>query len=689
MEILSKGAVTLTNINVSNQKVSGYGLDINTTGTVTINATGTIRNNISGNNDSGGVIVAGGNVSISKLDANNALTGSGLEITTSAGSIAITDSNFNTNKTFGLWAKIPTGTGGITLTNVDAKDNQDAFGATLDNYPGTGTITINGLSVSDKNQFTGNENYNLVVSTKGSVTINYVDASNAQRGIYFPQVLGNVVMNYVDVNDITGIYFGVEISSSGTVSLSHIKLWNTPGGGVYVENVIHTNSAKNVTLLDINTQSNTGSHGIYVLSGGAISAKDLVVTPKSGSSPRDYGVYLDNTNSPVKAGVTVGVSALTNNYISYINYDGLHIDSYGSVTIDKTEVKSAGENGLLVNNQAGGAGTGGITLTNSNFSENGQDGVSITTNGAVVLTGVTSTDNGTASDHEGINILVGATTGTLASGTVTLTNITATNNWGDEIRVEALKQVTIKKISANDYGPGTGKGSYIHTTAGVSIVDPGGTTWNEFKSNNGNNLEIQAVGAVTLAKIYTDWSVTANGVTVATVGNVTLTNLTAHENVGYGLNVSTKGAISATGLYIDDNNTKGALLVNNLTGAIGGVTVSSSTFYNNTIGGADHGLEILTNGAVLLNQVSSTDNSGYGAVITVSGLTATVTINMSEFSQNSDDGLNVDSQGNITLNGVTAKSNSNTNTNGAYLDNVDGTGTVSVLATLGVQSFQQ
>ena len=46
LEIDSKGAVTLTNINVSNQKVSGYGLDINTTGAVTINATGTNRNNL-------------------------------------------------------------------------------------------------------------------------------------------------------------------------------------------------------------------------------------------------------------------------------------------------------------------------------------------------------------------------------------------------------------------------------------------------------------------------------------------------------------------------------------------------------------------------------------------------------------------------------------------------------------------
>ena len=104
-----------------------------------------------------------------------------------------------------------------------------------------------------------------------------------------------------------------------------------------------------------------------------------------------------------------------------------------------------------------------------------------------------------------------------------------------------------------------------------------------------------------------------------------------------------------------DNNTKGALLVNNLTGATGGVTVSSSTFYNNTIAPTDHGLIILTNGPVLLNQVRSTQNSGYGASITVNSASATVTINKSIFSDNADDGLWVDSLGNIILNGVTQR----------------------------------
>ena len=128
--------------------------------------------------------------------------------------------------------------------------------------------------------------------------------------------------------------------------------------------------------------------------------------------------------------------------------------------------------------------------------------------------------------------------------------------------------------------------------------------------------------------------------------------------------------------------------MNNLTGATGGVTVSNSTFYNNTLAADDHGLEISTNGAVLLNQVSSTDNSGYGAFIAVSSPSiATVTINKSIFSDNADDGLRVDSLGNIILNGVTAKSNDSSGAYGAWLDNSDGLGSVSVLATLGVNEF--
>ena len=49
--------------------------------------------------------------------------------------------------------------------------------------------------------------------------------------------------------------------------------------------------------------------------------------------------------------------------------------------------------------------------------------------------------------------------------------------------------------------------------------------------------------------------------------------------------------------------------------------------------------------------------------------------------------MNVDSFGNITLNGVAANQNNSPGAYGVYLDNSDGSGTVSVLATLGVNDF--
>ena len=200
--------------------------------------------------------------------------------------------------------------------------------------------------------------------------MNYVDASTADRGIHFPFLVGNVVMNNVRVNNITGDYYGVQLVSSGTVSISHIELYKTPGGGVFIDNFSNTTTAKNVTLLDIDTRSDTGGDGIYVRSRGAISAKDLYVTPYSGTNTRESGVYLDNTGSPVKAGVTVGVATLTRNYFAYFTDNGFSVLSDGPVTIDKTRVFKAAGNGMVVSNRGGGAGTGGVTLTNSVIDSN-------------------------------------------------------------------------------------------------------------------------------------------------------------------------------------------------------------------------------------------------------------------------------------------------------------------------------
>ena len=81
---------------------------------------------------------------------------------------------------------ITSGNGAITLTNVDSAGNTTSYGATLDNAGGTGGITINGTS-GDHSQFNNNStSTNLDLNTHGAVTLNYVDANNAQIGIKFP-----------------------------------------------------------------------------------------------------------------------------------------------------------------------------------------------------------------------------------------------------------------------------------------------------------------------------------------------------------------------------------------------------------------------------------------------------------------------------------------------------------------------
>ena len=105
-------------------------------------------------------------------------------------------------------------------------------------------------------------------------------------------------------------------------------------------------------------------------------------------------------------------------------------------------------------------------------------------------------------------------------------------------------------------------------------------------------------------------------------------------------------------------------------GSTGGVTITSSTFDNNNGASPRGGLFVQTNGAVLFNQVSASNNSGDSALVVVTApSTATVTINKSVFSGNNGLGLVVQSQGNITVNGITANDNTGTLANGVTLDN--------------------
>lgn len=674
LTIYSRGPVTITNLDAYSQDISGYALYVATDGSVTLGYTGSTWNDLDTNTGGSSVYIdAGGSVTLKRLygGSNTGAGQYGANII-AGGAVTITDAYFNYNPDHGL--NILAG-GAITLTNVDAYQSTSGYGAILDNHLGSGGITITGTS-SAWCEFWGNPTTNLTLNTSGDVKLNYVSANSGNRGLYIPNTVSNVTMNYVRSDTLTGAYYGIQFTSTGTVSLSHINTNNAPGGGVWIDNSSAV-SSKNVTLLDIDASDDSGEYGIYVRSKGTINAKDLNV---DGYDVRLYGVWLDNSLSTTKAGVTIGASTDSHNNIEDTTNNGLYILSNGSVSITSLDVGDTSD-GIIVNNTSGGVGTGAVTLTNVDANASDDDGIYIATNGNVTMTNVEASNNGSDGTGNGITIIEGETA-TGYSGTVTMTGITTSYNYGDGLHVEAWRQVTLKDHYAYmNYN--SGRGAYLASDGGVSVLSPGGADWNYYYYSDSSNLVINALTNVVVQKVYSYGSYNGYGVSIITGGSVNLTTIESNSNQLMGLDVTTNGAIIASGVSTEYNDQSGAELDNHLGSA--GVTIKNSSFYGNDGVSPFGGLIITTNGAVLLDKVDVSDNAGYGAYVTVNApSTAAVTVNKSTFNDNVVNGLQVYNQGNITLNGVIASNNYGAGSSGAQLDNHTGSGNISVL---GINTF--
>ncbi len=137
-------------------------------------------------------------------------------------------------------------------------------------------------------------------------------------------------------------------------------------------------------------------------------------------------------------------------------------------------------------------------------------------------------------------------------------------------------------------------------------------------------------------------------------------------------NVEVKNNVNNIGAFIDNDESTGS------------VTVNNSRFINN--GNDDDGLQILAMGNVSLLNVTATNNGDEGVQIdnTASSASATVQVlGTNTFTGNSGDGLNIRSDGNITLNNITANANLD---DGADISN-SSSGTNATVTITGTNSF--
>jgi hypothetical protein len=677
--------VTLDNVEAKNNvnNIGAYIDNDESTGHVTVNNSKFTNN---GDNDDGLQIYAMGNVSLLNISANGN-GDEGVQISNMASSTAATvqvlgTNLFTGNKGDGLYIRSE---GVITLNNITADGNNDN-GIDIDNCiyssgacQGSGNVTVTGT-----NSFSGNTNNGMNVISMGSITLSNIIANGNTNGTganlvndYTGSVGGVTITGANSFN--SNYNSGLVIDTRNAVSLANITAdGNIRGSGVYLDNCNMSSGvcqgSGDVALtgtLAFTNNGNGGDRGLYVYSNGNVTMADVTATGNIGN-----GVEINNASnatSTTSATITIGG---TNVFTGNVGY-GLRIDSKGNVGLNNLTADTNNYGTYIYNNTSTTNAT--VTLTGANsFSGNTYEGLYIYSKGAIDLSNITANGN-TNGNTSGTgaylrNDYTGAVGGVSISGTNSFSG-----NDASGLVIDSRGAVSLNNIIANSniYGNGVNIENCNYSSGvcqGSGDVTLTGTL---FFTNNGDNddgLVISTSGNVSMANV----TATGNGDEGVQVSN---TNSTTNAfvqisgtnvfsgNMGYGLYVNSKGAITASNVTANGSTAYGgAYLDNDETGAVGGVSLTGSNSFSDN---DDYGLQVYSLGAIGLNNITANNNvTQFGANIYNAGTNASGSVTITgtnSVSGNDDYGMQIYSKGSVSLEYITA--NGNLTQDGLNIDN--------------------
>jgi len=558
-------------------------------------------------------------------------------------------------------------TGNIQLNRVTVKNGLNAgagemTGATLDNQtsPASSSVSVN------NGIFENNEGDGLSIFSAGVVTITSLFANGNDQG-------GAIIDNSSAAADLAvtlqgsqeynnnGGGPGLWVTSNGFVTISNVIANANAGNGVDIDNSASF-TAQGVTVSGTN-MFNDNSTGLNILSHGMITTYNIFASDNGAD-----GVHLDNcdgTDCSVLG--TPSVNLLGKNYFYNNTEDGLDVRTFGDIiAYDLTASYNHGHGARLDNKLFNNDPTtplesyGTITLYGYNvFNNNGDDGLNVTSSGDFVSYNLTANDN----TNDGVSLTLNKTQTSLqpytyayrvkkgkkyitayATGYRPIDNANITlygvnnfvnNSSGDGLNASADGSITLYTVNSNFNGD---EGAELHTTTdgfAITLYGP-----NSFTNNDGMGLLVTSLGAITLS------------------------NVTANDNTGTGVDLDNRA--SSTGQAVIINGT-------------------------NMFNGNAAGLKVLSHGEITTNNTFASDNSlGDGVHLDnchdVSGCTAPGAPNVNllgvnYFSNNFGDGLDVTTFGNITSYNLTA---SNNTANGALLNNqkVSAVGAIESVGTI-------
>ncbi len=579
-------------------------------------------------------------------------------------------------------------TGGVSLEGVEANNNQ-LFGA---NIKAAGDVYV----VSSF--FNGNKSYynscttaraschecketyygyGIQVVTTGDVTMKDVTATgNHLFGAHLEGVdiaiLNGVFSNNSSGSSTTLTGKGLEVVSTGEVALSNVEANNNQLFGANIQAVGNVavstsffNGQKVYTSSCQGKKLTGGGYGLQIVTTGVASL--IALDTVEAKDNYLYGAKLDGANI-----------AISNSSFNDNNQKGLIVKSSGPVALNGVKAN---------NNKLFGAtieATGDVAILNSFFNGNqsykcscsGKEyfgtGLKVITTGSIVLTNVIADGNYVLGAHlEGTNVTVSSSSFS-KNGTGVLSD-----HVGKGLEIVSTgtdSQVTLLQVTANNnqlFGANV-------KADGLVLVDNSFFTGNHsytYSSCKGKTYDGYGILVVTTADIRMN-NVTANenylfgaklsGASVSVSNSIFNSNaspiVSGKTPTGRGLEVISTGDTLLQNVNANDNQLFGANVQ-----AGGQVNVISSVFARNKYtyscgcqtktGG--YGLKVVATGPINLadNMGVQTQAFGNGAEGAILNGQSTVTVSNSSFNDNGASGLSVTASGNVTLNNVTATGN--------------------------------
>ena len=449
---------------------------------------------------------------------------------------------------------------------------------------------------------------------------------------------------------------------NGNVTISNTLTGFTLSGFTINGRLIIDNNTGTLNLenLDVNYPT-TVNYPIYVDNhNGAINVKKVT------SSGNRYPNYFDNTNGT--GNITITQSAFDNNNPAFSGSyaHGLEIRSNGTITLDGVSASNNNGSGVLI--YQGGA----LTIKNSVFNNN-----------------YATPDN----FYSGYGVYASV------SKAITVSQVIANNNEQDGLYLRTPLTVSVMDVSTNNNGE---NGVRIDATGGFGTVL---VSYSAFKDNNNSGLFINAKGSVTLTSVFASLNSFSgvyvdncqlSGPACTGTGNVTVTSLPTKgegfanaflDNSQNGLYIYSKGNILVENFTASGNLGVYGMYLDNSDGT-GSVTVKATLpgWMNNIDGNINgYGLNIRSDGAILVDKVHASNNGQTGIVLNNNSAPTIkpVTLSNSTANGNGDFGINLSSRGLVTVTNVDAYDQITAGYDGMTIDTTYGSGGVIIKATTG------